>query len=147
MHVVHLVVDNLLLVSSPEKTISPSLSIPHLSVVLCIRWRPSGIYPIHFAHPLVLSLFSSHCGTQVGENLCVQLLFNLYEEIDSHRKLYDLLSYDLFSPSSAMFLMPEVWRYLCMCPLGLSIQLCVLINCGFIQWSISIVKNIFFDEW
>lgn len=116
MYVVHLVVDNLLLCSSPEKTISPSLSVPQLSVVICISWRPSGIFHTHFAHPLVLSLFSSCWGSHFGENLCVYLLFNLCEEIDSHRKLHILLSYDLFSPSSLMFLVPEVWRCLWMCP-------------------------------
>lgn len=52
------------------------------------------------------------------EFMCVAF-FNSYEEIDSHRKFYDLLSYDLFLSSSAMFLMPEVWGCLWMCPLGL----------------------------
>lgn len=56
-------------VNSLEETISPTLNLPLLPIVLCIKLRFPGLSHIHFSMPIIVtqSLFGSCLGNHVGE--------------------------------------------------------------------------------
>ena len=64
-----LVLDNQLVYSFLEKTVSLVLSIPHLPAVLCVVLRPLGLSQPTLACLLLLTFFRLCLGSHIGETL------------------------------------------------------------------------------
>lgn len=75
----HLVLDNQLVCSSMGKTISATLSIPYLSIVLCIRLRSHELSPFHVSMStgfvLVKFMFRQPCLGDLMVIVCSTLIF------------------------------------------------------------------------
>lgn len=95
----------------PREIIFPTLSIPYLSVVLCVVWKPSGLSlsPVHLAYlfmslfyvlvwkfsaPLALTIFPSSF-PQYSRALGTNVFWTLYIRTGIHNSAFDQLKFSL----------------------------------------------------